>query len=171
MRQIVVIALIVLLSACNTTSLSERFSDSRNESLIRKMIEGANPALADANITVTSFGGVVLLTGQVSSADLIPEVTQLIEPLRNVSKIHNELQVAGPTSLISRTNDAWLSTKMKTALSASEDIDATRVKVVTENQTAYLLGLVSRAEADQIVEAARNVQGIQKIVKLFDYMN
>ena len=86
-------------------------------------------------------------------------------------KVHNELAVAGPTSMISRTNDSWLTTKIKSALAAEEDTDATRIKVVTENGVVFLLGLLSRAEADAAVAVTRDIQGVQKIVKLFEYMN
>ena len=73
--------------------------------------------------------------------------------------------------MISRTNDSWLTTKIKSALAAEEDTDATRIKVVTENGVVFLLGLLSRAEADAAVAVTRDIQGVQKIVKLFEYMN
>jgi osmotically-inducible protein OsmY len=163
--------MISLMSSCTSTSLTGAFDDQRNESLARKMIEQANPAIRDANINITSFDGIVLVTGQVPSADLIQIVASEIEPLRNVRKLHNELVVAGNTSLISRTNDSWLTTKVKSALSSNPDTEANRIKVVTENEVVYLMGLLTRAEADAAVEVARNVQGIQKIVKLFEYIN
>ncbi len=97
--------------------------------------------------------------------------TAQVEPLRNVRKVHNELTVAGKTTLLSRTNDSWLTTKVKSALSAAESTDATRIKVVTENGVVYLMGLLTRAEADAAVDIARDIQGIQKIVKVFEYIN
>ena len=147
------------------------FDDSRNESLAKKRIRDAHPALADANISVNSFDGIVLITGQIPSADLIPIATAEVEPLRNVRKIRNELQVIGATSMLSRTNDSWLTAKAKSSLSANEDTDATRIKVVTENGVVYLMGRLTRAEADAAVAATRNVHGIQKIVKIFEYIN
>ncbi len=162
---------VLLLSGCTTKSPSKAFDDSRNESLASKRIQNANPALKDANISVTSFDGIVLITGQVPSADLIPIATAEVEPLRNVRKVHNELQVAGKTSMLSRTNDSWLTTKVKSSLAANEDTDATRIKVVTENSVVYLLGRLTRAEADAAVTVTRDVQGVQKIVKVFEYIN
>jgi osmotically-inducible protein OsmY len=160
-----------LTTSCTVTSVGEAFDDSRNESLAEKRVRDANPGLADANISVTSFDGIVLITGQVSSADLIPIATAQVEPLRNVRKVHNELTVAGETSLLSRTNDSWLTTKVKSALAASESSDATRIKVVTENGVVYLMGLVTRVEADAAVGITRDIQGVQKIVKVFEYIN
>lgn len=153
------------------SSVGETFDDSRNESLAKKRVREADPGLAKANINVTSFDGIVLLTGQVSSADLIPIASAQVAPLRNVRKVHNELTVGGKTSYLSRTNDSWLTTKVKSAMAATEAADSTRIKVVTENGVVYLMGLVTREEADAAADIARNIQGVQKIVKVFDYIN
>ncbi len=158
-------------ASCTVTSVGEALDDSRNESLAEKRIRAAHPSLADASISVTSFDGIVLLTGQVASADLIPIATAEVEPLRNVRKVYNEITVAGEPSLLSRTNDSWLTTKVKSALSAAENSDASRIKVVTENGIVYLMGLLTRTEADAAVEVTRSVQGVIKIVKVFEYIN
>jgi len=167
----VLILTLFLTTSCTVNSVGEAFDDSRNESLAKKRIRDANSGLADANINVTSFDGIVLLTGQVSAADLIPMASAQVEPLRNVRKVHNELTVAGKTALLSRTNDSWLTTKVKSALSAAESSDATRIKVVTENGVVYLMGLLTRAEADAAADIARDIPGVEKIVKIFEYIN
>lgn len=171
MPHLTLFLLITLLAACTATSISGTYDDSRNESLAKKLIRQASPALKEAHINVTSFNGVVLITGQVPSEDLIQLATTQVEPLRNVRRVHNELQVAGPTSFLSRTNDSVLTAKVKSAMSASEDTDAGRIKVVTENGAVFMMGLVTRDEADAAVDLARRVQGVQKIVKVFDYIN
>lgn len=171
MRIFIYLIGLTLLSACTTSSVSGTFDDTRNESLARQRIEAAHPAFKDANFSITSFDGMVLITGQVPAADMIPIATAAVEPLRNVRRVFNELTVAGMTSIISRTNDSWLTTKTKSALSAHETTDATRIKVVTENGVVFMMGLVTRSEADAAVEVARGVQGVQKIVKLFEYIN
>ena len=171
MRILFTLLSLILLHGCTTTSVSGAFDDARNESLATKRIKDANPAFKDANFSVTSFKGMVLITGQVPSADLIPLATAEVEPLRNVRQVFNELSVAGKTSIISRTNDSWLTTKVKSSLGTSETTDAGRIKVVTENGVVYLMGLVTRAEADAAVEVTQGVQGVQKIVKLFEYIN
>ncbi len=171
MRFLLLILILALVTSCTMNSVGESFSDSRNESLAKKRIQDANPGLADAKINVTSFDGIVLITGQVSSEDLIPIASAQVEPLRNVRKVHNELTVAGKTTLLSRTNDSWLTTKVKSTLSASESSDATQIKVVTENGVVYLMGLLTRAEADAAVDTTRGIKGVQKIVKVFEYIN
>jgi len=171
MRLLLLLFALSLFPGCTATSISSSFDDSRNESLARKKINNAHPGFSKSHINVTSFNGIVLITGQVSSKDLIALATAEVEPLRNVRKVHNELAVAGVTSLISRTNDSWLTAKVKSALSASEQTDASRIKVVTENGAVYLMGLLTRAESDSAVEITRGIFGVQKIVKLFEYIN
>jgi osmotically-inducible protein OsmY len=171
MRFLVLTLALFLTTNCAVNSVGEAFDDTRNESLAKKRIRGANQGLADANISVTSFDGIVLLTGQVSSADLIPLASEQVESMRNARKVFNELTVAGKTSLLSRTNDSWLTAKVKSAFSTQESSDVTRIKVVTENGVVYLMGLLTRVEADAAANIARNIQGVQKVVKIFEYMN
>ena len=91
--------------------------------------------------------------------------------MRKVRTVHNELEIAGPTTMMARTNDAWLTTKVKTVLITNPETDAGRVKVVTENGVVYLMGLLSRTESEAAVEKTRQVFGVQKIVKIFEYIN
>jgi osmotically-inducible protein OsmY len=113
----------------------------------------------------------VLLTGQVESDEIKSIAAASIKDLRKVRTVHNELEVAGPTSMMARTNDSWLSTKVKTALLSSSKTEGGRIKVVTENSVVYLMGLLTRSEAEAAVEKTRKVFGVQKIVKVFEYIN
>lgn len=163
--------MLLTLVGCTTTTVSEAFEDTRNASLAKKLIKNSHKRFEDANFEVTSFEGIILITGQVPSAEMIPIATTEVESLRNVRKVYNELVVAGSTSILSRTNDSWLTTKIKSALAAEEDTDATRIKIVTENGVVFMMGLLSRKEADAAVRTAREIRGVQKIVKIFEYIN
>jgi osmotically-inducible protein OsmY len=149
------------------TSLDDMMINSRAKSNIKN----ASEQLSKAHIDVTSFSGVVLLTGQVPSEDVKQEAEKALEGLRHVRLIHNELEIAGPTSIPARMNDSYLSTKVKTALIADSNTQGGRTKVVTENGVVYLMGLLTRDEADAAVAKAREVFGVQKIVKVFEYIN
>ena len=166
MRTLSLIFLILIVTSCATTS-----DDTRNEILAKKLIENSHSSYKDANFEVTSFNNIALITGQVSSADMIPIATKEAEKLRNVRKVYNELRVAGPTSMIARTNATWLTTKVRSALAAEESTDTSLIKLVTENGVVFMMGLLSRAEAAAAVDIARKTKGVQKIVKLFEYMN
>lgn len=137
-----------------------------------RVIRDANEALRESQIRVTSFNGVVLLTGLVSDESLKQEAQQAVEQqVRKVRRIHNELEVGPPVTTVSRINDRWLGTKVKTSLVASEEVDGDRVMVVTRDGVVYLMGLVSRVEGDSAADVARSVVGVQKVVKAFEYLD
>jgi len=148
-----------------------RMNDNRTESLAIKNIHKAHADLAEAHVMVNSYNGIVLLTGQVPSEEARIAAGQVVEELRHVRQVHNELEVAGPTSLVSRTNDFWLSTKIRTQMGFSPDADAGRIKVITENGVVFLMGLLTREEAERAVALTRDVFGVQKIVTVFEYIN
>lgn len=173
---LITILITSLLTACSPglryeDSEYSKLEDERNESLALKNIQASHPSLKKAHINVNSFKGYVLISGQIDSPEHITLATDAVSRMRNVKRVHNELIVAGPTSQISRINDSYLSTKVRAKLSASEDIQGNRIKIVTENDVVYLMGVITRQEADLAVEVARQVYGIQKIVKVFDYLN
>lgn len=134
-------------------------------------IRKAAPGLAESHLGVTSFNGVVLLTGQVRAEDLRRRAEQVVRELQNVRRVYNELEVAGPTSLLTRTGDSWVTSKVKTKLVTSDAAPGRDIKVVTENGVVYLLGLVARLDADTASEIARNTGGVRKVVRMFEYID
>ena len=134
---------------------------------IRKASEG----LADSHIRVTSFNGIVLLTGQVRAQPLKRQAEEVTMQLRNVRRVYNELEVAGPTSLLARSGDGWVNTKVKARLIANESAPGRDIRVVTENGVVYLMGLIRRNDADAAAEIARNIGGVVKVVRMFEYVD
>lgn len=140
------------------------------ETKIMVNIRKADPGFQHANVSVTSYNGVVLLAGQVPSESLREQASSVAHQVRKVRKVHNELTVSGPTSGLARSNDAWLTSKVKARMLANGNVPAMRIKVVTENGTVFLLGLVTQEEASAAVGAVRNVRGVERIVKVFEYI-
>ncbi len=133
-------------------------------------IDKAHPELAQAHIVVTSYNGVVLLAGQVPSEDLRQLAAKTIAQIGNVRRVHNELTISGSTSWVARSNDSWITTKVKSKLFANGETQGRRIKVTTENGVVYLMGLVSKDEADRAAEVARKTSGVQKVVRIFEYI-
>ncbi|MEQ6918335.1 BON domain-containing protein [Halomonas aquatica] len=127
--------------------------------------------LGDARINVDSFNGVVLLTGQVPSEELRGKAEQVAGQVRNVREVHNELSIAANLPAGQRLADTWLRTRINTNLVANQEIDSGRIQVITENNSVYLMGIVTRNEAERIVQAVSGVGGMQRIVKVFDYLD
>ncbi|CAM3554233.1 BON domain-containing protein [Parendozoicomonas haliclonae] len=144
--------------------------DQRIETVVAVNIDKANPDLKKSHIVVVSFNGYVLLAGQVPTAELKQEAGSIAKQALKVRKVINELEIAGPTTSLVRSSDTWLTTKIKGRMVAEKEFPSSRVKVITENGIVYLMGLVTSGEADQAVALVRDSYGVQKIVKVFEYI-
>lgn len=122
-----------------------------------------------AHINTTSYNTVVLLTGETPTEELRQRAVELVRNIPRVSHVHNEITIAAPSSLMSRSSDSVLTSKVKTKLLADKDVSGLNTKVVTERGVVYLMGLSSRRQADRATELARTTGGVQKVVKLFQY--
>lgn len=155
-----------------TRTLGSKIDDSLIETKVAVNVAKANPDLdQNSHIVVSSFNGVVLLAGQTPRADLKALAEQTAGQVQKVKKVHNELQILEPSSGLARSNDAWLTTKIKTQMLTDSAIPGSRIKVVTENGIVYLLGLLTQAEATRATNLVQGVGGVQKIVKLFEYID
>lgn len=130
----------------------------------------ADPTLSDqTHIDVTTFNHVVLLTGEAPTASLRQQAENIARSVPNVTKVYNEVTVQGPTSTLTRTSDSWITTKIKSQMLATKDLKSGTIKVVTENGSVYLMGIVSHDQADMSVDIAREVSGVLRVVKIFQY--
>jgi len=145
--------------------------DEQIETLALVNIDKADPKLADSHISVTSYNAIVLLTGQVPSDSLRTQAGQIVGNINRVRQVYNELQIQGESSLLSRSNDSWLTSKVKSKLLVNGDIESGRIKIVTENGTVFMMGLLTRTEADRAVDVVRNTGGVLKVVKVFEYID
>jgi osmotically-inducible protein OsmY len=178
-RSLLLAAMVACLGACSAFAPNDTaartvgtvIDDESLEITAARAIRQSDPALAEAHVNVNSYGGVVLLTGQVPSDAARAGAERALENLRKVERIHNELDIAGPSSLVARQADTWLTTKVKAQLVADESVNADHFKVVTENSVVYLMGRVTRAESTRAVEVARNVYGVQRVVTVFDFLD
>ena len=124
-----------------------------------------------SHVNVTSFNLVVLITGETPSEELKQRIGNIVAALPKVTHVYNELTISAPSSLVSRSSDSLITSKVKTRLLTIKDFDGTRVKVVTEKGIVYLMGLVTQQESEIATNAARQVGGVQKVVKLFQYID
>lgn len=123
------------------------------------------------HVNVTSYNYNVLLTGEVPDNQVKAGIEKLVLEIPQVKGALNELQVAGPSTLASRGNDTYLTGRVKGAFVTENKFQANHVKVVTEAAVVYLLGLVTRKEADDATAIARSTSGVKKVVRSFEYLN
>lgn len=122
------------------------------------------------HVNATSFNRRVLLTGEAPNEETKARIEGSVRRLENVREVTNELQVAGPSSLASRGNDALVTSNVKARMVNNGRFSPNHVKVLTEQGVVYLMGLVTQAEGEAAVEVARNTSGVSRVVKVFEYV-
>ena len=122
------------------------------------------------HVNVTSYNGVVLLTGEVPDAATRQALVELARTTDRVRRVQDELVVAPPSPLSARTNDTFITSKVKARFVEANRFAASHVKVVTERGVVYLMGLVNRTEADEAARIAASTSGVVRVVKVFEYI-
>lgn len=123
------------------------------------------------HVNVASFNRKVLLTGEVRDEAMKSAVEREVGAIENVASIVNELEVLGNSSFASRSNDTLITGKVKASFVDARDLYANSIKVVTERSVVYLMGRVTQREGQLAGEVARGVSGVQKVVKVFEYIS
>lgn len=152
-------------------TLARQIEDESTENKAIVNLHAADSAFDDANLAVVSYNGYVLIAGQVGSEALKKKSTDVLRKIHGVRRIYNELEIASPSSAITRSSDTWITAKVKTWLLGGSNTEGTRVKVVTENGVVYLMGLVTRDEAERISDTAAGISGVQRVVRLFELVD
>lgn len=117
----------------------------------------------------TSYNTAVLVTGEAPTEEDKQAVIDIVKSVEKVTHVYDEMAISAPSSFISRSGDTIITTKVKSKLIAAKDLGGIHIKVVTEDGIVYLMGIVTRVEADKATEIARRTGGVQKVVKLFEY--
>ena len=155
----------------NERTMGAKVNDQEIETVARVNIKKTDPQLEHAHINIDSFNGLVLLTGQVPSEELSNVVANTVYKLSPVREVHNELVVRNATDFADRSVDTWITTKIKSQLLADNKTESGRIRVVTEMKTVYLMGIVTHEEADHIADLVSHTRNVQKVVKVFEYLD
>ena len=116
---------------------------------------------------IVSVNGTVLIVGQAPNQQMKSKIGAIVTGIQGVRKVHNQMRINKLSSIGTRTNDSWITTKVKTDLFSSDKVDGTAIKVVTEDSEVFLMGLVKANEANDAVEIARHVNGVTRVYKAF----
>ncbi len=155
--------------AHDTRTFGTQVEDEVIENKINARIFEDRELYERSHINATSYNNLVLLTGEAPTEEMRQRIEALAQRTKKVRDVYNEIAVREPTVLSVRSNDAWITTKVKGQTLRIKDFDPTRVKVVTERGIVYLMGMLTRREGDAVAELVRRVEGVQQVVKLFEY--
>lgn len=154
-------------AATDSRTIGTQIDDTTLEVRVIAALKGES-RLDSSRIKVVAFNGAIVLLGQVPEQGLNDLAAKIVRDSRGVVRVHNELRVQEVISLATISNDAWLTSRIKTKLLADERVDAAKVKLLTENSEVFLLGLIDAEQAAAAVELARNTNGVSKVVDAFE---
>ena len=153
----------------DTHTIGQKIDDNSLEIKLRADFVTDDQLGTSENISVTAINGIVLLTGEVHTDAQRQHAERLAKGRVETREVVNELELSGKTNLTSRANDTYITGKVKSKLIAADGVPSSNIKVVTERSKVYLLGLVTKAEAEAAVNVAKSVRGVTHIVKVFEY--
>ena len=141
------------------------------ETIVAVNLKADNQAFREARFNVVSHNGVVLLVGQIQNQLLKQKATEIISKASSkIKRIHNELEISDKRGFLSRGNDSWIATKVRTLILANDEVPSNQVKVTVENGVVYLMGILTEAEGNKAANVARHVVGVKKVINVIEYV-
>lgn len=151
-------------------SFSTMKSDQHATHVAQYWIDSDQELKGHSHISVSVFNHVALLAGQAQTEQLRERAYKIMKKVDGVKRIYNAITISGSTSELQRASDTWITGKVKSVLLATPGLKSNDLKIVTENGVVYLMGSISRQQADVATKAARHVSGVTKVVKIFEYV-
>lgn len=155
-------------SANDRRTVGTQIDDKTTQSRVRSAINDIPQVKDNADVSVDVYNGQVLLTGQAPLQSMIADIEAAAKKTTNVLKVHNQIRLGSPIAATSIMNDVWLASKIKTIMLANEDIPLFKLELVVEDSEVFIMGLLTKREASAAVEAARNVKGVTKVVRVME---
>jgi len=159
-------AVVGVSSATDPRTLGTQLDDQAIEMKTNAKL-GNDKQLENYRIRAISYGKQVLLVGQVDTETQRERAAEVIADTNGVERIFNQIRLASKAGIATQASDTWISSRVRMKLIADDQVDATDIQVVTENGEVFLLGIVDDSAADRAVDIARNIDGVQKVVKAF----
>ncbi|ACS97103.1 membrane protein [Aggregatibacter aphrophilus NJ8700] len=157
--------------ATDPRSMGTQLDDETLESRVNSAIKKDQQIKSEARISVTAYSGRVLLTGQVPNENLREVASSLAKGVQNVNDVYNEVRVGPKVDFAQISKDSWITSQIKSKMLVDSKVKTSDVKVVTENNEVFLMGNVTQDQGNAAAEIARNVAGVTKVIKVFNYLN
>lgn len=151
-------------------SLGERMDDRQLKTVISVNLKKADAGLKSAHINVHTYNSVVLLTGEVENNKLRRLAADTARKVNTVRQVYNEIRIGDNATFLSRSNDNWIHSRIKSKLVFNADIDSDRVEIIVEDNIVYLMGKLTKIQAEKITEIVRTTRGVNKVVRTIEYL-
>jgi osmotically-inducible protein OsmY len=143
-----------------------------DEAIELKIMNNIGAGFGDrVHVNATSYNGLVLLSGEVPTQEARTSINEIARSTAKVRRIVDELMIGPVSSISTRTNDSYITSKVKARFVEANKFAPNHVKVVTERQVVYLMGLVRHSEGDAAAQIAATTSGVVRVVKLFEYID
>lgn len=152
----------------DTRSTQEIWQDNNIEFEVAGVTNKA-PYRGKVRVIASSYKGTVVLMGQAQTQELLEQFEHQASKVKGVHEIFNQVKIKAPLSVGEISHDSWITTKVKSALLTDSALTGVKIKVITEDNEVFLLGYVSHAHADKAAEIARNISGVKRVIKAFQY--
>ena len=152
-------------------SFGEYWDDKQLKTIVAVNLKKASPEFKGLNIRVYSFNSVILLTGEVPTKELRELAGQTAREVTRVRQVYNELVIGPKRGFLDNAQDKLLGSKIKAKLFVYKDIKSSRVEVFVEDKQVYLMGLLSRTQAEKITEVIRRQKGVRKVIRAIEYID
>ncbi len=154
--------------AGDSRSLAVQMNDESIESKAYNAIKADLPLYQASRISVIANNGNVLLVGQTPTSQNKSQIEKMVKNIDGVRRVFNEIRLNKPISLSKQSSDSWITTKVKSLLLDTPEVESLRIKVVTEDSEVFLIGLVTEKEAAKSVDVARHVKGVKQVIKVYE---
>jgi osmotically-inducible protein OsmY len=150
--------------------IEDYISDQTIESGINNAYFNNGELWQQNRIIVTCVNRIVLLTGEVRNQALLKKALALANTVPGIQKIYNQISISTPVSLFQQMQDAAITIIIKLKMLGAENFDPSNIKVVTNNNVVYLIGVVTPEQSDRSSKISSNTSGVSKVVKVFQYI-
>ena len=120
-------------------------------------------------ISISVFNNVALLVGRAKTPEMRNRAYQIVSEIPNIRRIYNEINIGTPASTVRRAHDSWITTKVRTLMLGKSGLRSSNLKVITQNNIVYLMGIVTPKQAAMAADVARRISGVTKVIKVFEY--
>ena len=171
---VLLVSALLILQGCSALapadprSAKEQWFDQQIEMEVGGMVNKP-PFRQQARVNAIAMGGKVLLVGQAVDQQTSQQLAEQVRALKNVNTLYNQIQIRPLPQLGEVSQDSWLTTKVKSQMIGSKKLKDVSIKVITEGKEVYLLGYVTKEQGNIAADIARNVSGVKKVVKVFEY--
>jgi len=131
----------------------------------------SDPRFRDSRIVVISFNEVVLLVGQTPAASLRVLAEKTAQNTPNVRRVYDEISIGYPIGISTRSKDTLITGEVRSLMLNKKGLESGSIRIVTENGVVYLMGIATHEQANLAVDVARQVSGVHKVVKVFQYIS